>query len=168
MIFIAIGSNLSVPALGAPAEICGKALARLDSMGIRVVARSRFYETAPVPISDQPWFVNAVAMVETVLGPEVLLDGLHQVEREFGRVRQRRNEARVIDLDLIDYNGMVQAGPPILPHPRLTERAFVLLPLRDLAPQWRHPADGTALADLVAALPPGQEIRLLRLGSGLD
>ncbi|MBP7336489.1 2-amino-4-hydroxy-6-hydroxymethyldihydropteridine diphosphokinase [Niveispirillum sp.] len=165
MILIAVGSNLSVPGFGSPAQICAKALARLDSMGIRVIATSRFYETAPVPVSDQPWFVNAVAQVATLLDAPALLATLHQVEHEFGRVRQHRNEARVLDLDLIDYNGVADFGPPILPHPRMVERAFVLLPLRDVAPDWRHPVDGRGIADLIAALPPDQAIRPL---SGLE
>lgn len=165
MIFIAIGSNLSVPGLGKPLEICQKALARLDSMGIAVAALSRFYETAPVPISDQPWFVNAIARVECDLDAATLLDRLHQVEQEFGRVRRDRNEARVLDLDLIDYKGMVDAGPPILPHPRMVDRAFVLLPLGDVAPGWVHPVTGRAIADLIVALPPDQAIRPL---SGLE
>ncbi|MFY8094422.1 MAG: 2-amino-4-hydroxy-6-hydroxymethyldihydropteridine diphosphokinase [Niveispirillum sp.] len=165
VILIAVGSNLPVPGFGTPAEICAKALSRLDSMGIRIVATSRFYETAPVPLSDQPWFVNAVAEVETDLDAAALLVVLHQVEHEFGRVRRERNEARVLDLDLIDYNGVVLAGPPILPHPRMGERAFVLLPLRDVCPAWRHPLGGHGVDDLIAALPPDQAIRPL---SGLE
>lgn len=165
MILIAVGSNLAVPGLGMPAQICAKALARLDSMGIRVLATSRYYETAPVPVSDQPWFVNAVAVVSTGLDAAGLLARLHQVEQEFGRVRRERNEARVLDLDLIDYNSMVDAGPPILPHPRMADRAFVLLPLRDVAPDWQHPRTGHCVEDLIRALPEKQEIRLL---SGLE
>lgn len=165
MIFIAVGSNLHVPGLGKPLDICRKALARLDSMGITIAALSRFYETAPVPVSDQPWFINAVARVECGLDAAALLDRLHQVEQEFGRVRRERNEARVLDLDLIDYKRMVDAGPPILPHPRMVDRAFVLLPLADVAPDWTHPADGRGIGDLIAALPPDQAIRPL---SGLE
>lgn len=165
MILIAVGSNLPVPGFGTPAEICAKALARLDSMGIRIVATSRFYETAPVPLSDQPWYVNGVAAVETGLDAAALLASLHQVEQEFGRVRRERNEARVLDLDLIDYHGVVAAGPPILPHPRMAERAFVLLPLRDIDPHWQHPVGGRRVEDLIAALPPDQAIRPL---SGLE
>lgn len=165
VILIAVGSNLPVPGFGTPAQICAKALARLDSMGIRSAATSLFYETAPVPVSDQPWFVNAVAAVETDLDAASLLAVLHQVEQEFGRVRRERNEARVLDLDLIDYKGMVSAGSPLLPHPRMAERAFVLLPLRDVAPGWRHPVSGRTVDDLIAALPPDQAIRPL---SGLE
>lgn len=165
MIFVAVGSNLSAPDLGGPLEICTRALTRLDSTGITVTAVSRFYETAPVPVSDQPWFVNAVARVTTSLDAATLLERLHQVEQAFGRVRHRRNEARVLDLDLIDYNGVVSAGPPILPHPRMADRAFVLLPLYDLAPNWVHPSSRLSITDLIAALPSDQAIRRV---SGLE
>lgn len=159
MILIGIGSNLSSPDHGGPRQVCAAALARLERADVRVVARSRWFESAPVPVSDQPWFVNAVAAVETPLSPSALLAGLHGVEATFGRVRRVVNEARVLDLDLLDFGGLLQEGPPVLPHPRLRQRAFVLLPLLDIAPGWRHPGTGEALADLIAALPPGQGIR---------
>jgi 2-amino-4-hydroxy-6-hydroxymethyldihydropteridine diphosphokinase len=133
----------------------------LARRGIQVVARSRWYESAPVPISDQPWFVNGVVAIETGLTPERLLAELHDIERSFGRVRREVNAARVIDLDLISYGDMVRAGSagPVLPHPRLKDRAFVLLPLADIAPGWRHPATHERLADMIKALPSGQTIR---------
>jgi 2-amino-4-hydroxy-6-hydroxymethyldihydropteridine diphosphokinase len=119
-----------------------------------VAARSRLYESPPWPLpSEQPWYVNAVARIETALDPEALLAHLHAIEREFGRVRGNRNEARTLDLDLLDYDGRRRARDPALPHPRLADRAFVLFPLRDVAPDWRHPADGRTLADLANALP---------------
>lgn len=159
VILIAIGSNLPSPALGTPAQVCEQALRRLDSGDIRLCAVSRFFETAPVPVSDQPWYVNAVARVETSLPPADLLARLHAVEQAFGRVRRQVNEARVLDLDLLDYGGLCRGDGPVLPHPRMGERAFVLLPLRDVAPDWRHPVDGRSLADLIAALPADQGIR---------
>lgn len=159
MILVAIGSNLSSPAHGGPRQVCDAAVARLEALGVRVAARSRWFETAPVPLSDQPWFVNGVLAVETALEPAPLLELLHRVEAEFGRVRRAVNEARILDLDLLDHHGRVGEGPPTLPHPRMGGRAFVLLPLADVAPSWRHPATGEALADLVAALPPDQGIR---------
>lgn len=160
MIFIGIGSNLASGA-STPAEICRQALQRLQQKGVRLVACSRFYESAPVPLSDQPWYVNAVARVETTLDAAGLLALLHQVEAENGRVRRVVNEARTLDMDLIDYNCVCQAGPPVLPHPRADVRAFVLLPLRDLAPDWRHPVSGIGIEELIAALPAGQLIRPL-------
>lgn len=123
-----------------------------------MVIRSRWFRTAPVPVSDQPWFVNGVIGVSTGLEPSDLLSLLHAVEADFGRTRMVRNEARILDLDLIAYDDLVTDGatPPALPHPRMHERAFVLLPLSDIAPDWRHPVTGTALPDLIAALPAEQ------------
>ena len=109
-------------------------------------------------------FVNAVAEVATDLGPEALLALLHSVEERFGRVRRERNEARVLDLDLLAFGDLVTDTPGglVLPHPRLHLRAFVLLPLADLAPGWRHPATGRPIRELIAELPAGQEARPIR------
>ena len=163
MILIGLGANLPSPRHGAPAETCAAALAALEASGVAVRRVSRWYRSAPVPPSAQPWYVNGVAEVETELGPADLLGVLHQVEREFGRLRRVRNEARVIDLDLLAYDKRV-SGPdevPCLPHPRLAERAFVVLPLAELAPDWRHPVSGLRAAELVRALPPGQTVDAL-------
>jgi 2-amino-4-hydroxy-6-hydroxymethyldihydropteridine diphosphokinase len=160
LILIGIGSNLADPRFGGPRDVCEAALRRLERGGIGIVARSRWYRTAPVPVSDQPWFVNAVVAVSTSLDPAGLLEELHRIESEFGRVRRIRNEARVLDLDLLAHGDLVRSSParPEIPHPRLHERAFVLLPLRDVAPDWRHPVTGESLGVLIARLPPGQAI----------
>jgi 2-amino-4-hydroxy-6-hydroxymethyldihydropteridine diphosphokinase len=81
---------------------------------------------------------------------------LHQVEARIGRERRTRNEPRAVDLDILDYDGLVRADAPMLPHPRMQARGFVLLPLRDVAPGWRHPVSGAGLAELIAALPADQ------------
>lgn len=96
--------------------------------------------------------------VATGLRPADLLSILHEVEAEFGRTRNIRNEARILDLDLVAYDDLVTDGatPPALPHPRMHERAFVLLPLSDIAPDWKHPSTGISLPDLIAALPADQ------------
>jgi 2-amino-4-hydroxy-6-hydroxymethyldihydropteridine diphosphokinase len=117
-----------------------------------------------MPASDQPWYVNAVVEVVTKLSPDQLLAVLHDVEEAFGRVRSVANAARMIDLDLLDFQGKTAAGgsrQAILPHPRMTARAFVLRPLADLAPAWRHPVSGTSIQALLAALPAGQTIEPL-------
>ncbi len=158
MIVIGLGANLPSPRYGGPQGACEVALDALGAAGVAVLRRSRWYRSAPVPASDQPWFVNAVAEVETGLAAAELLDLLHRIEREMGRERRVRDEARVIDLDLLVY-GETVSGPgesPVLPHPRLAERAFVVLPLADLAPGWRHPGTGQSLAEMVRALPADQ------------
>lgn len=154
---IGLGANLP-SAVGPPRATGEAALAWLDSHGARVLRRSRWYRSAPVPVSDQPWFVNAVAELAWDGAPEALLALLHQAEAALGRVRRERNEARAIDLDLLAMDGLVRDKPPILPHPRLHERAFVLRPLAELAPDWRHPVLGRPIAELIAGLPPGQDI----------
>lgn len=157
MILIGLGANLPSPA-GPPAATLAAALQCLGESGVEILARSRFYHTAPVPVSAQPWYVNAVAAVTTSRDPAALLALMQQIERRFGRRRLRPNDARSLDLDLLAYDERVEAptGGPVLPHPRLHQRAFVLLPLAEIAPGWRHPALGRGLAELIAALPPDQ------------
>jgi 2-amino-4-hydroxy-6-hydroxymethyldihydropteridine diphosphokinase len=104
--------------------------------------------------------VNIVAEVATGLSADDLLLNLHAIEDLFGRVRTVPNAPRLIDLDLLDYRGEIAApadGKATLPHPRMADRAFVLRPLFDLAPEWRHPTSGVPIKDLLAALPPEQE-----------
>lgn len=161
-ILIAFGANLPTEEYGAPAQTLKAALQRLSRDGdISIDLVSSFYETAPVPISDQPWYVNGVARISTGLSAHDLLERLHEVEAEFGRVRRERNAARVIDLDLIAYGRelVCEEGGIQVPHPRMAERAFVLLPLRDVARDWVHPVLGRTVDDLVAGLPADQQIR---------
>lgn len=163
MILLGLGANLPSATHGQPEATLAAALAALAAEGVTVDRLSPWYRSAPVPAGDQPWYVNGVAAVTTRLAPAELLELLHRVERRFGRVRRDRNEPRVLDLDLLDYDGLVQdSGQAVLPHPRLHERAFVLLPLRDVAPHWRHPILGRSVDKLVAALPPGQRVERLR------
>jgi 2-amino-4-hydroxy-6-hydroxymethyldihydropteridine diphosphokinase len=165
MILLGLGGNLPT-AHGSPQATLETALGAIGRAGIGIAARSRWYRSAPVPASDQPWFVNGVAALETALGPEDLLCTLHAVEARFGRLRRARNEARPLDLDLLAYGDLVRDGPapPVLPHPRLHERAFVLRPLAEVAPRWRHPRLGATVEALLAALPPGQTAEPLEGG----
>ena len=163
-IFIGAGANLPHPIHGAPRQALEAAFVELGRRGVSVIRVSPWYRTAPVPASDQPWYVNAVAEVVTKLAPDQLLAVLHEVEQAFGRVRTVANAARMIDLDLLDFRGKTAAGGPgraILPHPRMAARAFVLQPLADLAPAWRHPVSGTPIQALLAALPADQTIERL-------
>jgi 2-amino-4-hydroxy-6-hydroxymethyldihydropteridine diphosphokinase len=162
LILVGVGSNLAAPGFASPRDTAEAAVAELPAIGVAVVARSPWYLSEPVPASEQPWFVNSVVAVATDLPPEALLARLLALETRFGRARGARNAARSLDLDLLDYDGrQCTTATLILPHPRLHERRFVLAPLRDIAPEWRHPTLGMTAAELVARLPPGQPVHPL-------
>jgi 2-amino-4-hydroxy-6-hydroxymethyldihydropteridine diphosphokinase len=159
-IYVGLGSNLPSATYGQPRAVLEASLRLMAEAGVRVVACSSWWRTAPVPVTlDQPWYTNRLAEIATALPPPELMKALLDIEARLGRTRDQRWEARVIDLDLIDYDGRIEPGPvAILPHPRMAERGFVLKPLAELAPGWRHPVTGTAIADLIAALPPEQVV----------
>lgn len=159
MIFVALGANLPSSRFGAPRATLTAAIEMLVSRNVRVVRQSAWYESAPIPPSDQPWFVNAVIAIETLHAPTVLLRTLHDIEAALGRVRSSEaNAPRAADLDLLDYNGEITAGEawPCLPHPRLAARAFVVQPLAEIAPEWRHPETGETVETLRQRLSPAQ------------
>jgi 2-amino-4-hydroxy-6-hydroxymethyldihydropteridine diphosphokinase len=159
VILIGLGGNLDSPRFGPPRQTLTAALDALAAARIRVIARSSWYESEPVPPSDQPCYVNAVAALETGLAADPLLALLQAIEGRFGRVRTAPNAPRIIDLDLLDHSGQVIETPCLtLPHPRLHERGFVLVPLAEIAPEWRHPRLGSTAAELLARLPPGQRV----------
>lgn len=157
-IYLGIGANLTPDGFDSPREGCLAALDSLTEEGITVVAVSPWYKTAPVPVSDQPWFQNAVVQVETSLEAAALMAVLHDRESRFGRVRSQRNEARVLDIDIVDFRGQVRNDNLNLPHPRMHQRGFVLIPLRDLDPAWQHPVSGVSIDNLIAALDPAEEV----------
>ncbi len=152
MILVAIGANLP-DAAGRPA-LATCVWARAQLMGIApVVQVSRWYRTAPVPASDQPDYINGVARLDGGGDPRAVLDALHRIENIAGRVRGVPNAARVLDLDLLAIDGQVVAGDGlILPHPRIAQRGFVLLPLSDVAPGWIHPVLGATASVLLARI----------------
>ena len=178
---IAVGSNLS-DGVNISESIVGKAV---ESIALRTGAEprlSRLYRTPAFPPGSGPDFVNAAFTLQWLGSAEALLALLHEVEAEFGRTRTHRWEARVLDLDLIALGDRVcpdaetqgawraltaeeaaKVAPDqlILPHPRLQDRAFVLVPMADVAPGWRHPLTGQSVAEMLAALPPEElaEIR---------
>lgn len=145
--FVALGSNLDDPRK--------HVLQAMDDLAAlpdtRVLRRSSLYRTAPVGEPDQPDFINAVVQVDTELDPPALLDGLLAIERRHGRMRSRRNAPRTLDLDLLLYDGRtIDTQGLQLPHPRMHQRAFVLLPLAEIAPEADIPGRGP-----LAALLPG-------------
>lgn len=137
----------------------------LKNGGVTIEKCSRFYRSAPVPPSGQPDYINAVARVCSHLSPPDLLNLLHSVELEFGRARSVRNAARPLDLDLLVYGNCICSDDLVLPHPRMLERAFVLLPLAEVVTEgWLHPVTQENMTALLAALPPGQACHPLEDG----
>ncbi len=153
-ILVAIGANLPGPDGAPPLATCRAAAAALDALpGLRLRSLSRWYRTAPLPPSGQPDYVNAVAHLTGRAEPAALLAALQALEARAGRRRSVANAARVLDLDIIAMGALVRAAPdPILPHPRAHLRRFVLMPLAEVAPGWRHPVLGVTAEALLAAL----------------
>ncbi|HEX5392067.1 MAG TPA: 2-amino-4-hydroxy-6-hydroxymethyldihydropteridine diphosphokinase [Rhodocyclaceae bacterium] len=147
MAYVALGANL-----GAPIETVKQAVEALNALpSSTVVAVSSLYRTAPVGLHDQPDFINAVAALETELMPLALLEELFSIEARFGRQRSVRNAPRTLDLDLLLHGNTISDDPQVtLPHPRMHERAFVLMPLHEIAPALSIPGH-CAVADLLPA-----------------
>ena len=164
MILIALGGNLAAADGRTPYQLCTAAIGALaDLSGLGLSRRSRWYRSTPVPRSDQNDYVNGMARLEASAGrsepePAALLAALPLIEATYGRTRAAPTAARTLDLDIIamgPHGALCRTRPdPILPHPRLQDRRFVLLPLRDVAPDWVHPVLHANVDQLLAALPP--------------
>jgi 2-amino-4-hydroxy-6-hydroxymethyldihydropteridine diphosphokinase len=149
--YVALGANIGEPRRQVEAGFA--ALAALP--GTRLVLRSPLYRSAPVGYLDQPDFVNAVAGIDTALAPQALLERLLEIERAHGRVRDFANAPRTLDLDIVLYGERVVQAPGLtIPHPRMLERAFVMLPLAEIAPQAEVPGRGR-VRELAARLDAG-------------
>ncbi|MFT6451343.1 MAG: 2-amino-4-hydroxy-6-hydroxymethyldihydropteridine diphosphokinase [Halocynthiibacter sp.] len=174
---IALGANIRSMA-GPPEQTIAAAVEMLREGGLEIEALSPLYATPCVPAGAGPDYVNGALSIQCDLGPEALLARLHAVEAAFGRVRGARWQARELDLDLIAYGdavcpdattwqywaslpfeAQVKQAPKglILPHPRLAERAFVVIPLAQIAPDWVHPILGKSLREMADALPVGEK-----------
>lgn len=152
---IAFGSNLQQPA--EQIRRAAAAVAALD--GVRLLRLSSLYRTAPVGYADQPDFINAAALVESDWDAETLLRTLQNIEQAFGRERSFRNAPRTLDLDIIDFNGESHHSSSLtLPHPRAVERAFVMYPLAEIAPD--YVLNGQTAAEIAAALPSNGIVKL--------
>ena len=160
MILVALGANLPGP-WGGPEAGVEEALQRFPSYGIKVDAVSALYRTSAITPYVQPDFINAVAKVECAFSPNAMLSQLHRIEAAFGRVRTQRWQERTLDLDLLDFDGLIwpetAANQLTLPHPRLSARGFVLVPLAEIAPAWRHPVSGKSAHDLLDSLPESEK-----------
>ena len=127
---------------------------------VTIIAASPIYETDPLYLPDQPAFLNMAISGATQLSPEELLMFIKQSERDLGRTASVRFGPRVMDIDIIDYDGQrLQRPDLVVPHPRVHERAFVLRPLADIAPHWRHPHNGQTALQLLRTLPEKHGVR---------
>ena len=159
--FVALGANLKKNKNLSLQENIQNALKYFPEQSIKLIEMSNWYKSEPFPKLNQPWYINAVAKIATNKSPENLLNSLHKIEDSFGRKRNKLNESRTLDLDLIDFNGIVKKENPILPHPRMHLRKFVLLPLRDVEPQWLHPCFKTKINKLLFLYTKNQKISKL-------
>ena len=155
-VYLGLGSNL-----GDRAHSIQVALERLKEK-IRLDRISALYETEPVGLTDQAWFLNLVCSGETDLAPEALLDFAKTIEAEMGReLEAPRFSARPIDIDVLFYDGMIVNTPRLeIPHPRLHERGFTLVPLSEIAPTLTHPVLGLTIRELLDNAPPLEKVRL--------
>jgi len=154
-IYIALGSNLPYRDFS-PRQLLDSTLKVFESFDISIVAISSFWNSPAWPDPNQPGYINAAVQVKTGFSPHDLLSTLHQIESMYGRVRGERWASRSLDIDLIDYEGRIVRDDPTLelPHPRATQRAFVLLPLQEISSQWRDPETGLQIEVLINNLDP--------------
>ena len=177
-VIVALGGNVASH-VGSPELTLRSALTRLADSALQVVSISKFYATPCFPAGSGPDYVNAAAVLSGMDDGHGILNILHQVEAEFGRARDRRWGRRTLDLDLIALGDAIRPdletyrkwralpldrqmteAPDrlILPHPRMQDRAFVLIPLAEIAPDWRHPVTGRSVAEMADALPEAEKL----------
>ncbi len=156
LVYLSLGSNV-----GDREANLKNALVRLGDLG-KIISLSSFYETEPVEVTAQPWFLNAVVALETEKMPKQLLASVLRVEQEMGRRRLQKKGPRTIDIDILLFGNSVVATKGLtIPHPAMHERRFVLEPLAEIAPEVRHPVFKRTIHELLEALPAGQTVRHL-------
>lgn len=164
-VIIALGGNIAGD-FGSSEALLEAALARFAEAGLPLVARSSWWRSAAWPDPSVQEYRNGVVLVEARLAPERVIRTLFNLEAAFGRVRGARNAARTLDLDLIAHGRTVSDNPSLtLPHPRAHERLFVMGPLAEIAPEWRHPVLGRTAADLAATATVGLDARPVQSAS---
>jgi len=153
--YLSLGSNL-----GDRETNIASAL-KILGQKVRISKVSSLYETEPVGYKDQPWFLNCVCSVETELSPQALLKFAKAIERNLGRKRTIRFGPRVIDIDILFYDGLIlDSSDLVIPHPRLAERPFVLVPLKEIAPNLAHPLSGLTVEELLERAEKSEEVSL--------
>ena len=153
-VYLSLGANI-----GERAENIARAIEALGARGVRATRRSSLYETEPVEMASQGWFLNCVVEAETDLAPEALMRALLEIERSLGRERRVLHGDRPIDIDILLYGASVVRTKEVeIPHPRMAERRFVLAPFAEVAPEAEHPVLKKTIAELLAATPDRSKV----------
>jgi len=159
--YLSLGSNL-----GDRAGNLRAAIEKLSGFG-EIVAVSSFYETEPVELTNQPWFVNCAVALETEQVPEAFLGELLALEQSMGRRRTQKEGPRTIDIDILLFgDAIIETAGLSIPHPAMHQRRFVLVPMAEIAPEQRHPILKRSMRELLDALPPGAAVRQILSSEG--
>ena len=167
MIFLGLGSNLSSK-FGDRFTNINLAISFLEGYGIKVIKKSNFYETPSYPNKENPKFINVVILIESTLPPVDLMSVLLFIEEKLGRKRGKKNDSRTCDIDIIDYNSQIlnlkfNNSELALPHNELTKRNFILFPLQEISPNWKHPKTKEFISDLLQKLSEDDKNSILKI-----
>ena len=154
IVYLAFGANV-----GKPKEQIEQGIVELNQQGVSVLDRSSWFDTEPVEVNDQPWFLNLVARAETALDAYALLALCQRIEKHVGRVPSARFGPRHLDIDILLYGDQcIESDQLTIPHPRMEERQFVLIPLLEIAPELRNPTQNQRYADVLSRLDEGKKV----------